>query len=336
MSEAKEHQVAKRALANALSKSNRAGHALETAKKHAETLQHQVAHSQEQAEAADITAAGSAAAAVAKQEAVTGNPVIYPPVIGTSQRAGEAEATAAELKVAADAAVAGRKYEADQKKAENERVKQLHDAVKRGEMAAPTPQQLAAEKVAATTLVDEIKLREPERKAAELAYKDATRVAKQAAQEDKKAQSAFAAAVKKQEQDAAKAAKLHEKVEKEKVKAAEAEAAATAAETTSVAAAEATLEAEQEEATKHASAEVVRVAAGAAKAGVTEEAFVAAEAEETKLRAEQDSTKKAEADRLRAMSREERALSQAVSAALAKGMDVQAFVMAELQFQKDK
>ena len=41
-------------------------------------------------------------------KAVTGNPVIYPPVIGTSQRAGEAEATAAELKVAADAAVAGR------------------------------------------------------------------------------------------------------------------------------------------------------------------------------------------------------------------------------------
>ena len=65
--------------------------------------------------------------------------------------------------------------QAEQKRAEQERVKQLHSAVKSGEMAAPTPQQLAAEKVAATALADDIKMKEPERKAAEQAYKDAVR-----------------------------------------------------------------------------------------------------------------------------------------------------------------
>ena len=51
-------------------------------------------------------------------------------------------------------------------------MKQLHDAVKRGEMAAPTPQQLAQEKAEAATLADAVALREPERKAALGAYTD--------------------------------------------------------------------------------------------------------------------------------------------------------------------
>ena len=44
-------------------------------------------------------------------KALVGNAGIYPPVIGATQRAAETAETAANLKLAADAAVAGRNYE---------------------------------------------------------------------------------------------------------------------------------------------------------------------------------------------------------------------------------
>jgi hypothetical protein len=127
-----------------------------------------------------ITANGLAAEVAAQNVAVVGNPLLYPPIHGTAEKVFQAEAVAAELKVAADTAVAERKWEADQKKAERERVKELHDAVKRGEMAAPSPQQLAAEKATAAAIANEAAIREPARKEAEAAYKNAASVAKAA------------------------------------------------------------------------------------------------------------------------------------------------------------
>jgi hypothetical protein len=123
---------------------------------------------------------GLAAEVAAKSVAVAGNPLLYPPIHGTAEKVVQAEAVAAELKVTADTAAAERKWEADQKKAERERVNELHGAVKRGEMAAPSPQQLAAEKVAAAAIANEAAIREPARKEAEAAYKNAASVAKAA------------------------------------------------------------------------------------------------------------------------------------------------------------
>jgi hypothetical protein len=85
---------------------------------------------------------------------------------------------------------------------------------------------------------------------------------------------------------------------------------------------------------KQAAAEVVRVTAGAVKAGISEEEFVAAEVEKTRMHDAEVEAKRNELDRLHSMTREEKALAVAVAAALKVGIDVSAFVAAEIKLHE--
>lgn len=107
MAALKDYNAAKRALSTAESACKRAiSHAEATAKK-ATIAQAAAVKSQAEAEAADILAAASAVHAQQTFKAHAGDPNIYPPVIGTTQKWMEAEAAAAALKETADAALAG-------------------------------------------------------------------------------------------------------------------------------------------------------------------------------------------------------------------------------------